>query len=382
MNIYQKILLGTFCSLFALGTYSQELVSISGRVVNSDTGEGVAFVNIGIEGTLSGTASDVDGNFVLKIPQIYQSKNLIFSAVGFEVYSIPLEKYQEMESDLVKLKSQTYGIGDVEVSTKSLVLHRILTDVTKSIQQNYPTTPFHYKALYADSRSSAAQTERKRNAVVIVSDAVGYGNALNAYTAVNYRFESVNRNFDVKTLRDGTTKLDDLLLFDIVRTSANILNPAYRNEFVMELIADTDSVWIISYSLTNPEFNRVGHYYAKAYSGNVIIDKKTNAILKNEISMKSKSEGIDGIATAAKPNEVEIDYHIVTTYKKWNGKMGLDSLVIKQTTENSGESVQKTLSQLKVLSMEIQNPKRLTSRQYYENLPSDANFWVTNPQLE
>lgn len=44
---------------------------LTGTVVDSQTNEPVAFANLGLLGTVAGVASDMDGNFELRIPDKY-----------------------------------------------------------------------------------------------------------------------------------------------------------------------------------------------------------------------------------------------------------------------------------------------------------------------
>ena len=63
----------TTLSVFTLGvTHSsnaQSSLDLHGRVVNSETGEGVPFVNIGIENLGMGTVSNSEGNYILNYNQ-------------------------------------------------------------------------------------------------------------------------------------------------------------------------------------------------------------------------------------------------------------------------------------------------------------------------
>ena len=49
---------------------------LTGTVVDSQTNEPVAFANLGLLGTVAGVASDMDGNFELRIPDKYAGTSL------------------------------------------------------------------------------------------------------------------------------------------------------------------------------------------------------------------------------------------------------------------------------------------------------------------
>src|SRR5690606_22381626 len=58
-----------------------EAIPISGRVVSATDGLGIPGVNVLIKGTLTGTVTDMDGNFALDVPN--EDDILVFSSIGY-----------------------------------------------------------------------------------------------------------------------------------------------------------------------------------------------------------------------------------------------------------------------------------------------------------
>ncbi|NCQ10575.1 MAG: hypothetical protein GW809_00135, partial [Bacteroidetes bacterium] len=52
-------------SFFASHTNAQSKSKVTGTVYDSETGESLIGVNVSIEGTFIGSATDIDGNFVI-----------------------------------------------------------------------------------------------------------------------------------------------------------------------------------------------------------------------------------------------------------------------------------------------------------------------------
>ncbi|MCF0054789.1 SusC/RagA family TonB-linked outer membrane protein [Dyadobacter sp. CY356] len=69
--------------------------TIKGKVTDQVTGEGLPGVNIVIKGTQKGTATDVDGNFVLQVPD--KLVTLVFSFVGYEMQEVALNNNSELK---------------------------------------------------------------------------------------------------------------------------------------------------------------------------------------------------------------------------------------------------------------------------------------------
>lgn len=87
----QKVILLFFVLIFYFTnsnlTYSQSTGKIMGRVTDAQTGEGISFANVLIEGTTLGAASDVEGNFVILniAPGVY---SVTASFIGYQKVTI------------------------------------------------------------------------------------------------------------------------------------------------------------------------------------------------------------------------------------------------------------------------------------------------------
>ncbi len=70
-------------NLFTIGIFSQSTGKISGKVTDKQTGEGIPFANVFVEGTSLGSACDLDGNYVvLNVPSGVHS--VTASVVGYQ----------------------------------------------------------------------------------------------------------------------------------------------------------------------------------------------------------------------------------------------------------------------------------------------------------
>jgi TonB-linked SusC/RagA family outer membrane protein len=70
------------------GSYGQEL-TVSGKVTDAKSGEPLPFVNVAVKGTTSGTTTDENGDFRLKVPG--SRVQLSFSYVGYEDVTVPVD---------------------------------------------------------------------------------------------------------------------------------------------------------------------------------------------------------------------------------------------------------------------------------------------------
>ena len=78
----RKLKLFLSCVMFfAVGflAYAQN-INVSGTVTDASTGEGIPFASIQVKGTMTGTATDADGNYTISVPK---NATLVFSSIGY-----------------------------------------------------------------------------------------------------------------------------------------------------------------------------------------------------------------------------------------------------------------------------------------------------------
>ena len=111
---------------FAAMAMAQETTSISGLVVDGDTGETLPFVQIyflksttnkGMVPSEVGTTSDLDGNFTISNTHGYTT--LYFQMVGYKTEMLTLRKGQARKNARVKLTPDVYGLQDIVVTPKN-----------------------------------------------------------------------------------------------------------------------------------------------------------------------------------------------------------------------------------------------------------------------
>ena len=105
---------------------AQEVTSISGVVVDGDTGETLPFVQIyflksttnkGMIPSEVGTTSDLDGNFTISNTQGYNT--LHFQMMGYKTEMLTLRKGQSRKNAKVKMTPDVYGLQDIVVTPKN-----------------------------------------------------------------------------------------------------------------------------------------------------------------------------------------------------------------------------------------------------------------------
>ncbi|MCL3779987.1 carboxypeptidase-like regulatory domain-containing protein [Prolixibacteraceae bacterium JC049] len=294
---------------------------IHGKVVNNTTKAGIAFVNIGVEGTFTGTASNADGEFELTIPANVQGKSVYFSAIGYELIKKTVAELNASPL-IIKMQPQAYSLDGVDINAESRVIYRVLKKASQQIKANYYTGSFNYKFLFREEQYVNNKQIRMREADGDMLDETGYvrSNAANAYKKRHYRFTKAQRSFKPVHLTDGQNLMDDLLSFDIARIHGNILDTPFLNDYDLSLDKQKElngkEVWVINYRLSKPDLARTGDAYAIKYGGRIYVAKSDYAILKNETWVSTNGKQLQGRSLLGKTNTITTDYKFITEYKK------------------------------------------------------------------
>lgn len=355
---------------------------LKGKVIDKETTEGIAFVSIGIEGTFSGTATNPDGLFELRIPEEHLQKNLYFSAIGYKNSSSPVAGFLQKQDLVITLVPQSYKIEEVSVAAESQVLQRILRTASGQIPQNYLSGPVNLKMYYEVRRSNHNEAGKTSKYMVDLYDASGYSNPswTNAYKNRKYRISEALLETPAIHFRDASNNLDEVLEMDVARLSNSILNPDLLNDFKLKMEEKTkfegDSVWIISYEASKLDLAHTGSFYPANFKGKIYIRLSDYAVLRNEIKLAEYKSNPQGRSLAVKSNpETKIQMNITAGYKKVKDKFVLAFIdsekhyisATKQSVYESGKAV--------ILDVDTQNIRLIEKRNYWADAKTNDTFW-------
>lgn len=128
-------------------TDSNIFVEVSGRVVDKQSGEPLAFASVAIQGAFLGTICNELGYFSLRIPTKYSNDTLLFSYVGYYTSKLVIEE-QSIASVNVELEPGIVSIQEIVVRKNNPEI--ILKKALKNIDANYETQAFNYEAFYRE----------------------------------------------------------------------------------------------------------------------------------------------------------------------------------------------------------------------------------------
>lgn len=130
---YTKALLFLLFIAISVNIHAQNKV-FSGIILDEESREPLAFVNIVTENDKYGTSTDIDGKFQMNIPD--EIKNLTLSYVGYEKKQVSISN--KKSKYVFKMKALAYLLTEFEVTPGINPAHRIIRNVLQYRDTNDP----------------------------------------------------------------------------------------------------------------------------------------------------------------------------------------------------------------------------------------------------
>lgn len=357
-------------------------IVVKGTVLDAKTLEPVAFANLGLLGTITGVASDMDGKFELSVPDKYATYVIRVSAVGYAPYEIKLYEAKEKQDFKIMLQPVAYGIGEVDVYGESLVYKKMLKDVVANISKNYIARPHNYKGYFEYNTSVNGNPETSKEAIVAIYDNKGYqrSDVAKAFGELNYNFSQVRRSKPVESVLDGLNYFDDILTADIVRNTRNVLDIDNARDFKLKnkgkLVYEGDSVRVIGYEVQKPSLSTTGDAAVTKCTGEIYVNLKDYAVLKNVLHITAKDFNKLGrnLVAINDTKKSDVEMTITTNYKKLNSVYFLSGITVLYSYKENGDTVKGEMQYL-TTRVNMANPEVITGRMYYEDLKTNNKFW-------
>lgn len=361
-----------------------DIIEFKGRILDKATSKPIPFANVGIIGSYYGSASDIDGNFSVKIPSRLKDKTVRITAVGYSIFTSTPEVMSVAKETDYYLVPKSYSINEIAINAESLVLQKILRTASDKISNNYIQRPFEYQAYYKCDMLKGESLSKRREGVLKIFDNKGYNRTSmsKTFSQINYKFTESRKSKANRKLSDGFTIVDDLLTFDIVRSPRNILDKSFLKQYELKeeakFVEKGDSIIIIKYKNKSPNLSTTGDAFAKEYSGRIYINLTNYAVIKNELTIKASdySNLGRGYAVSAKPKDVKtLEYKITTTYAKNKDHYYLSGISYVTEMKKIGSQSTKRQAQLIPVKINISHPEKIKGRDYYEDEAYRKDFW-------
>ncbi len=369
--------------LMSFTSLAQKTITISGKLVDEESGEPVIFASIGIDGKSVGTVSNAVGEFDFHVPYVYKDYNMVVRVLGYKNIAVPIANYANMDTVIFKLTPVSKMLEEVVIKD-SLKGGDIVSAALSKISQNYPDEPFMMNGFYRDlkkvggkyfslleaavkiydedySEPKNKNRLRERVALMEVRKSLGYSNKFTRY------FEQYNL-------------LEDLLLHNNIRYRQFPTEEIFFNSFKRGTTTSYNGrkVHVAVGSFLVP--NDGGTMYIKLF-----VDVATYGIVRMEYERTYKNEIIrkKGDLVSKYISDVK-----TIDFKEYQGKMYLNLITLKSKVnwynQNTDELKFETELQQELLINNIElNPDQRIGRTekmrryglQYQDERYNRDFW-------
>lgn len=331
---------------------------IKGKLLNANDNESVSFASLSLEGTTIGTASDIDGEYFLKIDSIDLNRNIKISCIGFKTKYIAVKSLRRTQN--IYLIPDIQLLKEVLIQGKAPVASEILQETINRIPENYLQSPFNMEFFSVNTVLDTIDNKSFTLESVFSSYYEGYYKGCKK----NYRIEQKRESGDYY-MKEKTHGMSQWPMWEVA------FNDIFSNQSEYQIVTleslkkiepkligtqlyDGDTVFVIQYNYQ--------------VTGTIYISSKDYAILKHV----TKSSGKGYV------NRTEI------LYKNLDGKYFPYAANGDYLHQYKVDGVKKTLKisnrtrLLKVETMTI-NPFEYNQELWFpKNVKYDKDYWDNN----
>jgi len=130
--------------------YAQETYTISGIVVDKDTGVPVPYVLVGVPEQQRGISANLNGYFKLILIDYPQNHHLQISSLGYERLSVPLSEVDKDQEQRFELKSKPTVLDEIVIIGKSKTLAELVKSASKNRKIYLRSNPYLMNGFYRE----------------------------------------------------------------------------------------------------------------------------------------------------------------------------------------------------------------------------------------
>lgn len=179
--------------LLARVVCGQSITKVTGTVIDGESGEPLPFSAVNIEGSIVGTATNLEGVFSIKVPDHLASSNVVFSHLGYEYDTVRLQNVDLTQEIRVALQPALLELA--EVTVRPLSPEEFIKRSVANIPLNYSNT-FQAEAYFRQYGSDKGQLLQFSEGYIQIYSA----DFLNSASAIQQRLLLFNQEKEMHNL--------------------------------------------------------------------------------------------------------------------------------------------------------------------------------------
>lgn len=133
--------------LITAPAFSQDFITIRGRIIDAGTGTPVPFANIHLTSQSTGTSANEAGEFIFKLDEQFAGQMIRISSIGYKSQDKPIAIANTYE--VIALESAVTELKEVTVTGESAF--DLVKRVIAAVPQKFDTSVYHMSAFYREN---------------------------------------------------------------------------------------------------------------------------------------------------------------------------------------------------------------------------------------
>ncbi len=226
----------------------QAEIFISGRVTDAETAEPLPYATVGISHRGRGTVTNFNGDFILRLNNLFLDDTLSVSYLGYVNRLIPV---RSLPGNILTISMERDYIPIPEIIIRAQDPHLIIRKILSSVASNYGTTPALLTGFYREGVYRRKEPQIYSEAVVQIYKSP-YARSLQNDQIKVLRSRKIE-NLEVKDTLAVRLKagLSATLTLDVMKNLFDFLDPASFDSYEYHLTdivtIDDQSAFVISF---------------------------------------------------------------------------------------------------------------------------------------
>ncbi|MDR2585796.1 MAG: carboxypeptidase-like regulatory domain-containing protein [Prevotellaceae bacterium] len=290
--------------------------TIQGYVKDRRTNEAIPYCSVSFEATGSGTVTNLDGRFAIKITDSIAQANVSFSHLGYRSCTVPIELFSEVKPEIFL---DPIAVQLQEVVVRYVPAQKIIREMLENQAKNYSKEPAIVTSFYREGvevdNLFASFTEG-----VCQIYKWGVGSLQEDQVKLLKMRHLHNLRYPDSILVKIQAGVRASLLLDIVRHTPDFFAPDRDQYFTFTRVGMERTDSCLAHIIA---FEQRETVIEPLYTGLLYIDSENMALLKAEFEISPlyiKQMGTNVVVKKSKNIDVEVkkmSYSI--SYRKWNG---------------------------------------------------------------
>ncbi len=358
----------------------QSYTALEGIVRDKDTNEPVAYCSVSITEAGTGTVTNQNGQFLLKLPGSLQNAYIKFSHIGYETQHLPAQLFSDNKTD-VYLNTRLIPIEAVIIRLVNPM--KLVKDMLDNRQQNYTNEPYYLTSFYREGVNHKRGFTNLTEAVFRVYKP-GYSSAQSEQVKM-IKMRSISNKQETDTVAmKMKAGVNACLMLDIIKNIPDFLMLNDENMYNYTKIAMAVTGDRLAHVVA---FEQKPGIRGPLYKGELYIDESNYALLYAHFHIHPDYiQQAHSMFVVKKSRNLEItpmEAVYSVSYQQWNGKYyvnhsrgDLTFKVKKKKRFLAGTSTSHTWFEMATCHIDTLNVKRFPTResQPTQNIFSETNY--------